>query len=217
MIDRAPSTDAVGVVLLSGFRNVNCIPLTSSRARRSSICSRARCNGSADVTATACSPLSSASERSSLQYWSAGGTVPKRRHQTSLCEQPHGFLLLEIKDDRSVVTRVDETVHHAVVACRCGRHDTRVATNDEWFAGDVHDHTVATGCHTDRRFGDSTTVSIAVGTVLNAVGTVCIQLEHLDVTLCGKSLAQPFSFCRIAQQSNGRTRPRQPATPSVSG
>jgi hypothetical protein len=83
---------------------------------------------------------------------------------------------------------------------------------------------VATGCHTDRRFGDSTTVSIAVGTVLNAVGTVlnavgtvCIQLEHLDVTLCGKSLAQPFSFCRIAQQSNGRTRPRQPATPSVSG
>lgn len=169
MMERAPSTDAVGVVLRTGFRKVNCIPLTRSRARRSSMCPRARKRGSAVVTATACRPLASASERSSPQYRSAGGTVPKRRHQTSLCEQPHSFLFFKIEDHCSVVPRVGETVHHAVVACRCGRHYTGVATDDEWFAGDVHALTVTTGCHRDEES--------------HSMGTQRVDLQHFHVPL----------------------------------
>ena len=85
--------------------------------------------------------------------------MPKRRHQTCLCEQSHSFLFFKVENHGAIVARINEAIHHAVITGRGGDHDTCVAADDEWFTGDVHAHTVTTGCHTETMCAPSVSMS----------------------------------------------------------
>lgn len=57
--------------------------------------------------------------------------MPKRRHQSGLCEQSQRPLFLEVENDRAIVRRVEEHAHHAVTARIGGSHHARVATDHD--------------------------------------------------------------------------------------
>lgn len=57
----------------------------------------------------------------------ANGTVPKRRHQTGLSEQPNFPELLQIENHGSRGLFLAQHTHHAIAACIAVAHDAGVA------------------------------------------------------------------------------------------
>jgi hypothetical protein len=90
----------------------------------------------------------------------ANGTVPKRRHQTGLSEQPNFPKFLKIKHDSTFSRRITYKTHDAITTCVCLGHDTRGTRDHEnWFVlrgfgdgegRDVHVIRVTNGCDTVR-------------------------------------------------------------------
>jgi hypothetical protein len=64
----------------------------------------------------------------------ANGTVPKRRHQTGLSEQPNFSKLLKVKHDSAFGRGIAEETHDAIATCVCISHDTGGTRDHEnWF------------------------------------------------------------------------------------
>ena len=88
----------------------------------------------------------------------ANGTVPKRRHQTGLSEQPNFPKLLKIKNYSTFRGGIAQETHDAITTGVSICHDTGSTRNHEnWFVlrgvgggerRDVHVTRVTNGCDT---------------------------------------------------------------------
>ena len=88
----------------------------------------------------------------------ANGTVPKRRHQTGLSEQPNFPKLLKVKNYSTFSRRITYKTHDAITTRVCICHDTGGTRDHEnrfvlWGFGegegrDVHVTRVTNGCDT---------------------------------------------------------------------
>jgi hypothetical protein len=64
----------------------------------------------------------------------ANGTVPKRRHQTGLSEQPNFPKFLKVKNDSAFSGRIAYETHDAITTRVCFCHDTGGTRDHEnWF------------------------------------------------------------------------------------
>jgi len=64
----------------------------------------------------------------------ANGTVPKRRHQTGLSEQPNFPKFLKVKYYGAFSRRIADKTHDAITTCVCFCHDAGGARDHEnWF------------------------------------------------------------------------------------
>ena len=104
--------------------------------------------GVAGATPTVCSPASTPMARSCSRYAGpegasaattfgflgsglANGTVPKRRHQTGLSEQPNFSKLLQVENDGPRRHFFAQNAHHAIAASIAVAHDAGVTRDHE--------------------------------------------------------------------------------------
>ena len=76
---------------------------------------------------------------------SATSTMSKRRHQTGVCEHPHGPYFREIEHHGTIVVAFDEEGDHAISTGIGAAHDARVAVDDEFVVTIVSAVAVVTG------------------------------------------------------------------------